>query len=84
MILLCYVQDSETALYWAAERGDANIVQILVDHGAAVDLGRNAVTNQDHLLPCGWNFGCGSIVIHAWANENYQPVSCEIWAWLLT
>ena len=43
--MLRYVQDGETALYWAAREGYTNIVHILVDHGAAVDLGRNEVTN---------------------------------------
>ena len=61
--MLCCVQSGQTALYWAARRGYANIVQMLVDHGAAVDLGREKVTNHDYLLTCGWSFGCGFIVI---------------------
>jgi ankyrin repeat protein len=46
MIMLCCVQSGETALYWAARVGDVIIVQMLVDHGAAVDLGRNKVTKS--------------------------------------
>ena len=53
MIMLCCVQDGKTALYWAAYEGNVNIVQMLVDHGAAVDLGRDRVTNHDYLLTCG-------------------------------
>jgi ankyrin repeat protein len=41
--MLCCVQCGQTALYWAASFGHANIVQMLVDHGAAVDLGRDKV-----------------------------------------
>ena len=48
--MLCCVQGGPTALYWAADRGYAHIVQILVDHGAAVDLGRNMVTNMYYLM----------------------------------
>ena len=62
--MLCCVQSGETALYWAALRGDVNIVQMLVDHGAAVDLGRYQVTNHDYVLASVWSFGCGFIVIH--------------------
>ena len=87
--MLCCVQSSETALYWAAWHGYANIVQMLVDHDAAVDLGRDEVTN---LLTYRWSFGC---VIHASADLVYNlilglmravrpKVLCEIWAWLLT
>ena len=70
--MLCCVQDGQTALYWAAYWGYVNIVQMLVDHGAAVDLGRNEVTNHDYLLTCGWSFGCGFIVIHASADLVYD------------
>ena len=42
-------QSGKTALYWAAWHGDVNMVQMLVDHGAAVDLGRDEV-NHDYLL----------------------------------
>ena len=38
------MQSGETALFWAATKGYDNIVQELVDHGAAVDLGRDEVT----------------------------------------
>jgi hypothetical protein len=48
--MLCCVQSGQTALYWAAYRGDVNIVQMLVDHGAAVDLGRDEVTSHDYHL----------------------------------
>ena len=68
--MLYCVQDGETALYWAADRGDGNTVQMLVDHGAAVDLGRDEVTN--YLLSCGWSFGCGFIIIHASADLVYD------------
>ena len=70
--MLCCVQSGRTALYWAAYYGYVNIVQVLVDHGAAVDLGRNEVTN---LLTCGWNFGCGFIVIHASADLVYDDIA---------
>ena len=63
--MLCCVQTGQTALWWAAYKGYVNIVQMMVNHGAAVDLGRNKVTNYDYLLTCGWSFGCGFIVIHA-------------------
>ena len=44
-MMLCCVQGGETALYWAAWDGFDNIVQMLIDHGAAVDLSRrNEVT----------------------------------------
>ena len=43
--MLCCVQDGETALYWAAWGGQVNIVKILIDYGAAVDLGKDGVTN---------------------------------------
>ena len=62
--MLCCVQSGETALHWAALDGYADIVQLLVDYGAAVDLGRDKVTNHDYLLTCGWSFGCGFINIH--------------------
>ena len=72
--MLCCVQDGLTALYWAARYGDVILVQILVDHGAAVDLGRDEVkfNNHDYQLTCGWNSGCGFIVIHASANSVYD------------
>ena len=44
-MMLCCVQGGQTALYWAALEGHDNIVQMLIDRGAAVDLGRdNLVT----------------------------------------
>ena len=93
--MLCCVQDGETALYWAARGGYANIVQSLVDHGAAVDLGRDEVTNHDYLLNCGWSFGCGFIVnvvliscmiidCHSGVNESCQTMLYDIRAWLST
>ena len=75
--MLCCVQSGETALSWAAYLGYTNIVQMLVDHGAAVDLGRDKVTNHDYLLICGWGFGCGFIVIHASADLVYCIVSFQ-------
>ena len=42
--MLCCVQGGQTALYWAAREGYDNIVQMLVDHGAAVDLRTYVVT----------------------------------------
>ena len=78
--MLCCVQSGLTALYWAAWRGDANIVQIMVDYGATVDLGRDVVTSHDYLLTCGWSFGCGFIQIVAglgvtsFASEDYSLV----------
>ena len=73
--MLCCVQSGWTALYWAAYHGYANIVQMLVDYGAAVDLGRDEVTNHDYLLPCGWGLGCGFIVIHASAYLVYDDIA---------
>ena len=32
-----------TGLYWAASGGYVNIVQMMVDHGAAVDLARHVI-----------------------------------------
>ena len=43
MMLRC-VRSGRTALYWAAREGYDNIVQMLVDYSAAVDLGRDEVT----------------------------------------
>ena len=40
MMLYC-VQGGQTALWWAAREGYDNIVQMLIDRGAAVDLGRD-------------------------------------------
>ena len=37
------MQEGETALYWAACCGCVDIVQVLIDYGAAVDLGRDKV-----------------------------------------
>jgi hypothetical protein len=73
--MLCCVQSGQTALYWAVYRGDVIIVQMLVDHGAAVDLGRDEVTNHDYLLTCGWSFGCGFIVIHASTDLVYDHIA---------
>ena len=42
--MLCCVQDGQTALWWAAKKGYANIVKMLVDYGAALDI-RDVVTN---------------------------------------
>ena len=61
--MLCCVQTGETALWWAARQGHVDIVQMMVNHGAAVDLGRDEVTNHDYLLICGWGFGCGFILL---------------------
>ena len=61
-MLTALEQSGNSALYWAAWHGDVNMVQMLIDHGAAVDLGR---TNHDYLLTCGWSFGCSFIIIHA-------------------
>ena len=66
--MLCCVQTGRTALWWAAFEGYVNIVQMMVNHGAAVDLGRNEVTNHDYLLICGWSFRYSFIVIHASAD----------------
>ena len=63
MIMLCCVQNGPTALYWAAHEGYINIVQTLVNHSAAVDLGRDKVINHHYLLTCGWSFVCGFIVL---------------------
>ena len=74
--MLCCVQTGETALWWASSGGYVNIVQMMVNHGAAVDLGRDKVTNHDdYLLTCGWSFGCGFIVIHASADLVYDDIT---------
>ena len=57
--MLCCLQIGETALYWAANKGYPNIVQILIDNGAAVDRRDEMI---DYLLTCGWSFGCGFII----------------------
>ena len=75
MIILCCVQSGQTALYWAALKGHVNIVQIMVNHGAAVDLGRDVVTNHDYLLTCGQSFGYGFIVIHSSADLVYDDIA---------
>ena len=38
VLCLMYIQDGWTAIYNAALAGHANIVKILIDHGAKVDL----------------------------------------------
>jgi hypothetical protein len=45
VMLICCIQSGQTALYWAVYGGYVDIVQMLIDHGAAVDLGRNEVAN---------------------------------------
>ena len=77
--MLCCVQSGETALYWAACYCDANIVQMLVDYGAALDLGRGEVTNHDYLLTCGWSFGCGFIIVHASTDLMYYHIVSFQW-----
>ena len=72
VIMLCCVQGGETALSWAACWGYSIIVQMLVDHGAAVDLGRDEVTNHDYPLTYGWSFGCGFIVFRSSADFVYD------------
>jgi ankyrin repeat protein len=80
--MLCCIQSGRTALYWAAYHGDVDVFQMLIDHGAVMDLSRNTVTNHDYLLTFGWNFGCGFIVIHASINftfyHNIIPSSCIV------
>ena len=73
--MLCCVQSGKTALWWAAHFDYVNIVQMMVNHGAAVDLSRDMVTNHDYLLTCGWSFGCGFIVIHASADLVYDDIA---------
>ena len=40
---IVHMQRGRTALYWAASRGCVDIVQVLIDYGAAVDLGKDKV-----------------------------------------
>ena len=44
------LQDGETALHWAAEEGEVEVVEILMKYGAAVDV-RNRVNT-------GWPYYC--------------------------
>ena len=48
---------------------------MMVNHGAAVDLGRDVATNHDYLLTYGWGFGCGFIVIHASTDLVYDDIA---------
>ena len=43
------LQNGETAFYWAASMGYTNIVQMLIDYGAA-DLGRNKVNGYGFVI----------------------------------
>ena len=69
-MLTALEQSGKTAVYvvyniydWAAYNGDVNMVQMLVDHCSAVDLGRNEVTNDYmDLLTCGWSLGVVSLL----------------------
>ena len=45
-MMLCCVRSGRTALYWAALEGYDNIVQMLIDYSAAVDVGRDDVTTD--------------------------------------
>ena len=45
-MMLCCVWSGQTALYWAALESYDNIVQMLIDYSAAVDLGRDDVTTN--------------------------------------
>jgi ankyrin repeat protein len=65
MLCCVHVQSGRTALCWAAYRGDVNIVQMLIDHGAAMDLGKDVyvLISHDYLLTCGWSFG-GYILVY--------------------
>ena len=38
------IQDGETAIFFAARSGNEDIIKLLVNHGAAVDI-RNMVTS---------------------------------------
>ena len=61
------LQYGETAFYWAASMGYTNIVQMLIDYGAA-DLGKNKVSKH-----CERNSGYGFvivIIIHPVAGVN--------------
>ena len=49
-------------LYWAASKGYINIVQMMVDHGAAVDLSRHVVIIL-LLIISGCDLGCGYIIM---------------------
>ena len=55
-MMLCCVQSGPTALYWAAGKGHDNIVQMLVDHGTAVDLGRSneVIVWNSNYCTCLW------------------------------
>ena len=73
------MQSGETALFWAATKGYDNIVQMLVDHGAAVDLGRDEVINllgyHFIIIPCTYARGrvIGlSIYLSIRGRENHQ------------
>ena len=49
---IVHMQRGRTALYWAAYRGCVDIVQVLIDYGAAVDLGRDKVVYVHIMLKC--------------------------------
>lgn len=44
-MLSWFVQTGKTALYWAASKGYVTIDKMLIDHGVAVDLSRDEVSN---------------------------------------
>ena len=58
VIMFLCIQKGRTALYWAAS-ADVKIVQMLIDYGAAVDLGRDKVVT---VMPmCEWRRWYGFI-----------------------
>ena len=58
--MLCRIQSGLTALYWAARKGYVNIVQMLINYGAAVDI-RTKVTNINCVRLMGGEEGVASL-----------------------
>ena len=55
------MQFGGTALFWAARDGYVNIVQMMVDHGATVDLGRH--NDWVTMIILNWWVGFGVCVV---------------------
>ena len=68
MIVLCFVQSGQTALYCAASGGYVKIVQMLINYGATVDIRDEVcecVINECSFFikPAGGDLVCESISV---------------------